>query len=312
MKKMVVTLFVCAVIFRIAEGRNVEDNIVGRIDETVLRATVKIETSGKTYGTGFIVSKPTDSGGRYLFLVTNKHLVGDYSFLDGCIKSYYDFINVSLYKKDGSIQKIPIALKDKQGKVDRRRAFPYPKPYIDIVVIPVADLFAIVTESDYASFDVSYLATSEILKKWCVDIGDQVFALGYPYDIYSRSNNYPIAKSGYISSKIGKELVVKLPHKNENGKTVSHDLKAKVILLDGTLVAGNSGGPIIVPRGRKETTNVDTNKSAFSNRSIPNFVIGIQSQSLQIKGISVGISIAFSSEYILELIDMIVGGSTSI
>ncbi|MBU0693914.1 MAG: hypothetical protein KKC11_04520 [Candidatus Omnitrophica bacterium] len=83
---------------------------VGRIEEGVLKATVKIETPTKTLGTGFIISKPADGGLRYFFLVTNKHLIGNYTLMNGQIDSYYDFITVSVYKKDGSIQKIDIPL----------------------------------------------------------------------------------------------------------------------------------------------------------------------------------------------------------
>lgn len=300
LKKIIVILFVCTIILTADRG-SMASETVGRIEERVLKATVKIETSARTLGTGFIISRPADGGLRYFFLVTNKHLIGNYTLINGRIDSYYDFITVSVYKKDGSIQKINIPLKDKQGKINIQKVFPYPEPYIDIAIISIADDLGKVRELDHVSFDLSYLATYETLKNLYVDIGDLVFALGYPYDIYSRSNNYPIAKSGYISSKIGEEIIVKLHYEDKNKKVVSYDLKAKAILLDGTLVPGNSGGPIIMPRGRRERTKVDTHEIQFTKKSIENLVIGIQSQSIK----EAGISVAFSSEYILELIDKI-------
>jgi len=282
-------------------GEIMASEMVGRIEEGVLKATVRIETSAGTLGTGFIISKPAGDDKRYFFLVTNKHLIGNYLLFDGKVESYYDFIKVFCYKKDGSIQEIDISLKDKQGQINKLKVFPYPEPHIDIAIISIADELEKVRDPDKWSFDLSYLATNEILKNWNIDIGDQVFVLGYPYNIYSKSNNYPIAKSGYISSKIGEELIIMIPHKDKNDKTVMRELKGKIILLDGTLVLGNSGGPVVLPRGRRERTNSDTGRVEFTNISIDNLVVGVQSQSFT----KAGISVAFSSEYILELIDTI-------
>lgn len=285
----------------IGNGEIMANESVGRIAEGLLKATVKIETPSGALGTGFIVSKSADGGKRYFFLVTNKHLIGDYLLFDGKIETYYDFIKIYCYKKDGSIQGIDISLKDKGGQLNRLKVFPYPKPHIDIAIISIADDLEKVQELDKWSFDLSYLATNEILKKWNVDIGDQVFALGYPYGIYSKSNYYPIAKSGYIASKIGEELILTIPHKDVNDKVAMRELKGKIVLVDGTLVPGNSGGPVVIPRGRREKTIADTAEVQVTNKSIDNLVIGIQSQSFT----SAGISIVFNSEYILELVDMI-------
>jgi len=303
LRKMIVILFVSVIMLAI-NGKIMATESTGRIKEGLLKATVRIETPTGTSGTGFIISKPSKSDGRYYFLVTNKHLIGDYLLFDGKLDTYYDFIKVYCYKKDGSIQEIDILLKDEEGQINRRKVYPYPEPHIDIALISIADDLEKVRELDKWSFDLSYLATNEILKKWNVDIGDQVLALGYPYNIYSKSNYYPIAKSGYISSKIGEELIITISHTDKNYKKVERELKGKIILLDGTLVQGNSGGPIVVPRGRRERTEANTNEVQFTKESLENLVVGVQSQSF----IKAGISIAFSSEYILELIDKIFEG----
>ncbi len=300
MIKKIVIVFICVTILT-SYGKGMAEDTVGRIEEGVLKATVKIETPSGDFGTGFIVSKPAKDDSHYFFLVTNKHLVGKYLLFDGIIKDYYDFITISCYKKDKSIQRINIPLKNSEGKINSLKVFPYPKPHIDIVLISIADDLEKVPDLDKFSFDLSYFATNEVLKKWNIDIGDQVFALGYPYNIYSQSNYYPIAKSGYISSKIGEELFIKVPHKDENDETIFRELKGKIILLDGTLVPGNSGGPIIIPRGRRERSKVGTDDVELTTKSIPNLVIGIQSQSY----LKASVSVAFSSEYILELVDMI-------
>ena len=296
-------IFVCGIIILEHNGGKMANATVGKIETMALQSTVKIENSNGGIGTGFIVSKAASTGGRYFFLVTNKHLIGEYSLIEGKIKDFYDDVTFFVYRKDGSVQGIRVSLKDKDGKVNIGKVLLYPKPYIDLVVISIADDLIKVADIDMISFDLDYLASNEKLEQWSVNIGDQVFALGYSYNIYSTSNNYPIAKSGYIASKTGEEITVKVHYKDERGTLVSHELKGKLILLDGTFVEGNSGGPIFIPRGRRERTMADTAKVELSTTSAPNLIIGIQSQSLT----KAGLSFAFSSEYIIELINKVVG-----
>ena len=62
-----------------------------RIEPALLRAVVKIEAPPTAHasaatGTGFIVSREIQSRGQpeqLLFLVTNKHIIGDWTLADG-------------------------------------------------------------------------------------------------------------------------------------------------------------------------------------------------------------------------------------
>ena len=74
---MRIILFVSIVMSGI-NGEIMASEMVGRIEEGVLKATIKIKTPVGTFGSGFIVSKPLSGGKRYSFLVTNKHLIGNY------------------------------------------------------------------------------------------------------------------------------------------------------------------------------------------------------------------------------------------
>ncbi len=274
------------------------ENVVGKIDHEVLKATVKIETSANTMGTGFIVSKRITENRIWIVLITNKHMIGRYNLKSGMVEEIYDFVTLNLYRKDKGLIKAKIPLRNVPNRVHL-----HPDPFVDIAAIAMGDiadhLLSKVGDWDEMTFDFSLLATDEVLKNWYVDIGDQVFALGYPFNIYSTKNHYPLAKSGYISSKIGEELEVIARYEQEDGQVYEHKLVGKLILLDGTLVNGNSGGPIILPRGKREITIKDSNQIKFNTQSIPNFIIAIQSQSF----LKAGISIAFSAEYIRELID---------
>ncbi len=296
--KILMVLFVLVVLLSF-RGEVMANETVGKIEEEILRATVRIETPAHTSGTGFIISKAAENNMRYFFLVTNKHLIGDYLLFDGRIETFYDFIKIFCYKKNGSAQEIIIPLKDADNQINKQKVFLYPDSHIDIAVISIADDLEKINDLNKSSVDLSYLLNDKTLKDLNIDIGDQVFVLGYPHNIYSKSNNYPIAKSGYIASKIGEELILPIPHKDANDKTVMRQLIGKIILLDGTLVPGNSGGPVVMPHGKRERENLNTNKVEFTTGAVPNLVLGIQSQSWR----DAGISIAFSSEYILKLID---------
>lgn len=57
-----------------------------------------------------------------------------------------------------------------------------------------------------------------------LEIGDDVFFLGYPMGITSKESAYPLTRSGIISTKFG------------DG----------VILIDGSAFPGNSGGPVFL------------------------------------------------------------------
>ena len=78
----------------------------GRVKSEILKAVVKIELppgdNGFTpVGTGFLVSREVtvrDTPTRKTFLVTNKHILGDWNAADGNIVNYHDWINVYLYR----------------------------------------------------------------------------------------------------------------------------------------------------------------------------------------------------------------------
>lgn len=290
----------------IGEAKCDEETYSGQIDSRFLRATVRIQTSAQTGGTGFLVSSEIAEGKRVYFLVTNKHLVGEYSLGSGEVDRYYDYLEVFFYKSQaGAVAPIRVWLKDGSGELNTRKVVPYPKAHIDIAVVSVAEDMARVDDIDRMAFDISFIRPVSELKGLSVGAGDLVFVLGYPFGIYSSTNYYPIAKSGFISSGIGEELVVRFPVREKSGGSIDRELRGKLILLDGTLVNGNSGGPVILPAGRRERI-AEQGGVERTQGVIPNLVVGVQSQSV----VEAGISVAFSSEYVLELINGALGKAT--
>lgn len=122
-------------------------------------------------------------------------------------------------------------------------------------------------------------------------LGSQVFALGYPAGVSSLKNNYPLAKTGYLASLPGEEFEIQLvPPTNH--------FSGKVYLVDGLIVGGNSGGPVILPSTLKFLSRKDGQLSWLTNPT-ENYVIGLVSQTVQ-----GGLSLVYSSDYIRDAIEI--------
>jgi len=83
------------------------------------------------------------------------------------------------------------------------------------------DIAAIIFAIDTNQDDLLLIPDTFIERYENIEIGDDVFFLGYPMGITSQDSAYPLARSGIISTKFGQG----------------------VILIDGNAFPGNSGGP---------------------------------------------------------------------
>lgn len=302
---------ICTILLLFAETLFAQDD-PGRIKEQLLKAVVQIKTPlhrrDKPHtATGFLVSKKifrNGTWGRINFLVTNKHVLGDYNFADSEIRNYHSWIDVTLYRThetDGKLYKdTRIDLKDESGELKKHKIKVHKDPKVDVAIVELGEELSAVHKVDLVAFDMSYLLDFAMITNWHTGLGDQVFAMGYPFGVTSLKNNYPVAKAGYLASFPGEDLAFDLPAKDRQNNRVITRLQGKILLIDGLIVGGNSGGPVILPSGIKIRLNPETGAFEYTKESIKNFVIGIVSGTL---GPS-GLSIAFSSDYIDELIDL--------
>ena len=285
----------------------------GRVQPELLKAVVKIELppNDKGFtptGTGFLVSREATIGGattRKTFLVTNKHVLGDWNAADGDIVSYNDWINVYFYRTTATsglyYKPLKIFLKDKDSKAIHKIRI-HGNPTIDIALIALDEELSPSNNIDLVSFDVSYLLPFNKITTWFTGLGDQVFAMGYPLGITSLKNNYPIAKSGYLASLPGEEFVVNFPVVNRKNERVSARIEGKILAIDGLIVGGNSGGPVVLPIETKVRRDPKTKQLQFGTEATKSFVIGTVSSVL---GPS-GVNIAYSSDYVQDLIELYV------
>ena len=189
-------------------------------------------------------------------------------------------------------------MQDNIGKITTKLKS-HPNPKVDIAIIDVTNEINTTLDVDLVSFDTSFLGKfKNLYEDMYVGIGDQVFAIGYPFGITSIIYNLPIAKSCYISSLPGDEFQVELQCQNRAKKNVNTIVKGKLIIVDGLIVGGNSGSPVVLP---SEIRFKLDEKSGFQYTKGPleNIVLGIVSSKLG----NSGISIVYSSDYIKELID---------
>lgn len=77
-----------------------------------------------------------------------------------------------------------------------------------------------------------------------------------------------------------------------------YECRRKFFLVDGLIIGGNSGGPIIHPKMRK--FRVKDGQFAWTKEEVPNLVFGIVSFGLP----GTGITTVYASDHILELINL--------
>ncbi|WP_395048187.1 serine protease [Flavobacterium sp.] len=264
---------------------------IGRIDENMLRVIVNLETSTNSTGTGFLVNK-----GKQIFLVTNKHMIGQYSLVDPFILD--NSVSVYFYPETPhtSIRKV-IPLKDSKGNPTKEVRL-HPSEDVDIAVIDVTSIFDANKDIARNSVGTGFLIPiKDTSKEIFLGFGSQVFAIGYPTGFKLSTSNYPIAKSNFIASSLSGNLEIMTSWKNRSSVQVSKTLTKKFYLVDGLIVGGNSGGPIISPKDFYYKVN-EKHELQSVNYKVANLIIGIVSFGWP----GTGLTVIYPCDYILELL----------
>ena len=280
---------------------------VSRVEPTLLKAVVKIQAPATAHtpaaiGAGFLVSCGILSGDRrqqLFFLITNKHVIGDWTLADGDILEYRKSLDLFLYGgPGGGFTVISVPLLDGSGTVVRNRVRLAPDRHVDVAAVFLNDIPVPVNPPlTFNTFDPTYLLPFDKIAGSLTGLGDQVFALGYPLGVTSAKTSYPIAKAGYLATTPGEVLSIDVPTSGRNGNRTSIRLDGKLLVVDGLIVPGNSGGPIVLPSELKVRRNPITNELEFATEQTKNLIIGIVSEA-----IGGGLTLCYSSDYVLELV----------
>lgn len=265
-----------------------QEDTLGPVNKLLLRSTLMIKTDSGI-GSGFLVSE----GASKIFLVTNKHLVGNYSPVDSLI--LYKKINITLYTTDLKRPTITkdVVLIDSSGKKSTKLRL-HPNHKIDIAIIDVTDIVKNFPDNNLVFIDTSFIKPLNNLAK-VISYGSHVFTIGYPAGIRSFRTNQPVIKSGYVASSILGDLIVEQSWKSRTGANKNTVSEGKIFLVDGLIIPGNSGGPVVSSR---EVTWMIVNKQLQHVSEPDNYILGIVSNIYE----NTGITVVFSSEHILELI----------
>jgi S1-C subfamily serine protease len=276
-----------------------------RIDPTLLKAVVRIivKKSNRSFvGTGFVVSRaPEDRPDeRSYYLVTNKHVIGDWNVFDADFREYVETLEVTFFRDGAASPPVAIRITDARGALDVTAVRPHHNPVVDVVVIALTQDVLGFSPSTLVSFDLSYMLRSSGVTTLLAGLGDQVFAVGYPKGVSSHTMPYPIAKVGYLATQPGPSLTFDVRGENRLRKPATLKLTGTLLLVDGLVLPGNSGGPVIVPTDLKFRRNPTTNALEVANLRMKNLVVGIVSFGLNE---SSGLTLIYGADYIVELVE---------
>lgn len=140
------------------------------------------------------------------------------------------------------------------------------------------------------------------LRSFNIKSGDQINIIGYPAGIRHRTTNFPIIRSGIISSRIGEELEDE--YKSLNGKRRKRILRG--FLVDGAIIPGSSGSPVVLP-----LVSLRNVHDRFQIQTFPLLLLGIIAESRYAPLITPandylsfsGLGLAFDAQTIMETIE---------
>ncbi len=276
-----------------------------RLNPALLKSVLRVETApnasgAPNIGSGFLAQAAEDPAGK-IFLVTNKHMIGDWNYADGDFRTFQPWINVFFYRvNDPSGQTYRATKIDlvSGSTLDASRVHLHPIARIDLVAIDVTDKIRDQAQHiDFSVYAPSYLVTFGKIRDQLTDIADEVIALGYPLGIRSLRNSYPIAKIGYLASSPGEEVSIPIRLQNRAGAQVDVTIEGKFLVVDGLIVPGNSGGPVVLAGGTRVRHDPVTNQIQFSDQSVQNYVAGVVSY-----GLGGGLTLVIGSDYVAELL----------
>lgn len=184
------------------------------IATALMRSTFKIQGTTSA-GTGFLVGKPmtADPQRAFYVLVTAAHVLDQ-------IKE--DTATLHLRERRSSdFVRLPVSIQIRRGGTPLWTKHPE---------VDVAAMFVRVpTVADVQLLPMSLLATDETLQRLEVHPGDELLVLGFPYGAEANQAGFPILRSGRIASY-----------------PLTPAKETKSFLLDFTVFAGNSGGPVFM------------------------------------------------------------------
>jgi hypothetical protein len=180
-----------------------------------------VDSSGLRFiphGTGFICGDSTGS----CYIITNRHVLYN---RDSLIVRFNKFDSTS-----NSFTGCRVAARLKVNGVKAWLAYPDSDIDLAIVLTP-------------PGLSVPYIDFARLKRFDDVKLGDEVIYLGFPFpaDVQGMDKNYPLARSGIVAYKTVYDL------EDPGSKYIF--LPKQHILIDGIIMSGNSGFPVLSTPG---------------------------------------------------------------
>jgi hypothetical protein len=234
---------------------------------------IKDNNIPRAIGTGFLVSYPSKTEGKYIYIVTAKHVIESSQniFLRFNTKDLSTYIPVSI---------------NRNGK--NKNVYTHPDPSIDIAIFPIY-----IPETD--SINTKTVPISMIIKKSQYDslkiyIGTDVFFAGLFTTYISEKKVNPVFRFGHLSlipdEKIGSV----------------NEIKRDIFLIESASFGGNSGSPIYYKVVDEVATSVYLARVMLGKYHIPED-LNYNNQDVTVLS-NLGISAVTPSEYILEILNL--------
>lgn len=236
----------------------------------LIQATVRLEqplpNGQATVGTGFVVTSTDEDGAPRAVLITADHVLarmpGD--------KAKVGFRVVG---GDGAWRYAPVSVRIRDAAGDPLWTR---HPLQDVAAIELPPGVAPV------ALPAADLAGNRALEALRIEPGDEMMVLGYPHGYSANAAGFPILRSGRVASY-----------------PLSPASRYPTYLLDFSVYAGNSGGPVYVVR--RGAGGAAANVSRIT-------VTGLLTQQVKLDEDRLAIGNVTQADYIVETLSLMVGG----
>jgi len=270
--------------------------------DTWLYTTLLIENQWGELGTGFLISRLIDKDIGKFFLATNKHVLNKDPELRE--SSTHVFLHFNIRNSDGSIRKQRIAwpiISSDGSKLWRS----HPDQDVDVLVFDVTSFINFRKDIVAKWVNYSLFCDRSIIEEKDITIGDEVIVVGYPLGFRHRTTNFPLFRSGMISTCIGEELEDII---RENGVERRRTLRG--FLIDGGIVPGSSGSPVVL---KPTIGHINRKAKTIMMGTLPPYLLGIVAETRYAPILTdkeeaipsfAGLGLAFDAVTIMETIEI--------
>lgn len=213
--------------------------MVSPITDSWIYATMLIENEWGDKGTGFLVARKIDDMHSRVFLATNKHVLHEEDARRRSADQVFLYLNIR--NEDGSItgQRAELNLNLANGS---KCWHEHPDRDVDVLAFDVTLLISRFPQIEKQWTIYSHFADQEKMEKWDVKMGDEVFVIGYPLGLLQGESNFPLLRSGIISTRIGETF--QYDHPEPDGTTRRRIIRG--FLIDRAAFPGSSGSPVVL------------------------------------------------------------------